>query len=132
MKTSTKQHRANSADDAKPFSVTLWGSNPDETDNDDCWTGDEFATREEAVLAYREIVMFPDDAQLSRVCGRGGWEYVMIDGPDTHEVTQNPDRRACERRRRELERADADWQRERAMEAGMLFGVEAYNDEMGY
>jgi hypothetical protein len=23
----------------KRYSVTLWGSNPDETDNDDCWTG---------------------------------------------------------------------------------------------
>lgn len=116
----------------KPFSVTLWGSNPDETDNDDCWTGDDFATREEAIACYREVVMFPDHSQLARVCGRGGWEYVMIDGPETHEITQNPDRPSCERRRRELERSDAEWQRERAMEAGMLHGIEAYNDEMGF
>lgn len=112
----------------KPFSVTLWGSNPDETDNDDCWTGDSFSTREEAILAYREVVMFPDHSQLAEVCGRGGWEYVMIDGPDTHEVTQNPDRPSCERRRRELVRSDAEWRREQAMEAGMLHGIEAYND----
>ena len=116
----------------KPFTVTLWGSNPDETDEDDCWTGGDFATREEAIACYREVVMFPDHSQLARVCGRGGWEYVMIDGPDTHEVTQNPDRPSCERRRRELERSDAEWRRERAMEAGMLHGVDAYNDEMGY
>lgn len=117
----------------KPYSVTLWGSNPDETDNDDCWTGDSYATREEAILAYREVVMFPDHSQLARVCGpRGSWEYVMIDGPDAHELTQNPDRPSCARRRRELARSDSEWQRERAMEAGMLHGVEAYNDEMGY
>ena len=41
----------------KPFSVTLWGSNPDETDNDDCWTGDDFATREEAIACYREVAL---------------------------------------------------------------------------
>ena len=117
----------------KPYSVTLWGSNPDETDNDDCWTGEDFATREEAIAAYREVVMFPDHAKLSLVCGpRGSWEYVMLDGPETHELTLNPDRPSCERRRRELARDDRDWQRERAMEAGMLHGIEAYNDEMGY
>ena len=117
----------------KPFSVTLWGSNPDETDNDDCWTGEDFTTREEAITAYREVVMFPDPSQLSKVCGpRGSWEYVMIDGPETHELTQNPDRPSCERRRRELERSDREWKREQAMEAGMLHGIDAYNDEMGY
>jgi hypothetical protein len=117
----------------KPYSVTLWGSNPDETDNDDCWTGEDFATHEEAIRSYREVVMFPDHSELARVCGPlGSWEYVMIDGPDTHEVTQNPDQPSCERRRRELARSDREWQRERAMEAGMLHGIEAYNDEMGY
>ena len=130
MKTSTERGTFTDGFD-KPFTVTLWGSNPDETDNDDCWTGDDFATREEAITAYREIVMFPDDAQLARVCGRG-WEYVMIDGPNTHELTQNPDRAAC--RRRQLENAESDcaWKHERAMEAGMLHGAEAYNDEMGW
>jgi hypothetical protein len=117
----------------KPYSVTLWGSNPDVTDNDDCWTGDDFATREEAVAAYREVVMFPDHSELAGACGpRGSWEFVMVDGPDAHEVTQNPDRPSCARRRRELARDDRDWQREIAMEAGMLHGVDAYNDEMGY
>ena len=38
---------------AKPYTVTLWGSNPDETDNDDCWTGVDFATREEAIDTRR-------------------------------------------------------------------------------
>jgi hypothetical protein len=118
----------------KPFSVTLWGSNPDETENDDCWAGADFATRDEAIRAYREVVMFPDHSELARACGpRGSWEFVMIDGPhDTHEVAQNPDHPSCERWRRELEQSTTAWRRERAMEAGMLHGVEAYNDEMGY
>lgn len=127
--TSTEQHRANCPDCVKPYSVTLWGSNPDTTDNDDCWTGDDFATRAEAIAAYRSVVMFPEDG-LAQHLGRGGWEYVMIDGPETHEVTQNPDRPSCELRRRELARGDREWQRERAMEAGMLHGIEAYNDEL--
>ena len=131
MTTSTERRDFTHGHD-KPFTVSLWGSNPDETDNDDCWTGEDFATREEAIAAYREVVMFPDHSALSLACGpRGSWEYVMIDGPETHELTQNPDRPSCERRRRELARSDREWQRERAMEAGMLHGIEAYNDEMG-
>jgi hypothetical protein len=132
MTTSTERGHFHDGGLAKPYSVTLWGSNPDETDADDCWTGDDFATREEAIACYREVVMFPDDSALARCCGRGGWEYVMIDGPDAHEVTQNPDRAACDRHRRELARDDAAWQRERAMEAGMLHGIEAFNDEYGW
>jgi hypothetical protein len=118
----------------KPFSITLWGSNPDETDNDDCWASEDFATREVAICTYREVVMFPDHSKLSLACGpRGSREYVMIDGPPaTHEVTQNPDRPSCERRRRELERFAHECLRERAVEAGMLHGVEAYNDVMDY
>ena len=131
MPTSTDRREFTTGFD-KPFTVTLWGSNPDETDNDDCWTGDDFATRDEAIKAYREVVMFPDDSQLARVCGRGGWEYVVIDGPETHEVTQNPDRAACRRHRREVERDEAEWKREAAMQAGMAFGVDGYNDEMGW
>ena len=84
MTTSTERRDFTHGHD-KPFTVSLWGSNPDETDNDDCWTGDDFATREEAIKCYREVVMFPDDSQLALACGpRGSWEYVMIDGPETH------------------------------------------------
>lgn len=133
MTTSTKPSHFTPGLLAKPYSVTLWGSNPDATDNDDCWTGDDFATRDEALLAYREVVMFPDHSQLARVCGpRGSWEYVMIDGPETHEITQNPDRQSCTRLRRELASFNAGWRREIATESGMLHGIEAYNDEMGY
>ena len=114
-----------------PYSVTLWGSNPDTTDNDDCWTGEDYATRDEAIAAYRHVVMFPQHDQLVRACG-GDWEFVMIDGPDAHEVTANPDQAAQRRHRRESARSDAEWRSERAMQAGMAFGVEGFNDEHGY
>jgi hypothetical protein len=119
---------ANSID--KPYSVTLWGSNPDETDSDVCWTGDDFATREEAIAAYRDVVMFPADNALVKACD-GDWEFVMIDGPDAHEVTANPDQPTQERHRREVRHSDAEWRRERAMQAGMAFGVDGWNEEMG-
>lgn len=145
MTTSTARHEFTTGFE-KPYSVTLWGSNPDETDNDDCWTGEDYATREEAIAVYRALCMFANDPEecamvsadtakdardLVRACGYD-WEYVMIDGPDTHEVTANPDQPTQRRHRRENARSDREWQRERAMEAGMLHGVEAYNDEMGY
>lgn len=114
-----------------PYSVTLWGSNPDETDtdNDDCWTGDDYATREEALAAYREVVMFPD-CPFGRV-GNADFEFVMLDGPDVHDVTANCDQPSQARRRRDLAQSDREWQRERAMQAGMAFGCDGYNDERG-
>ncbi len=112
-----------------PYTVDLWGSNPDETDNDDCWTGDSFATKAEAVAAYQALYQWPDGGIAER-CPE--WQYAMIDGPDVHEVMANPDERTARRWRREMEGSDSQWRHERAMEAGMLHGIDAYNDEMGY
>lgn len=55
--TSTDQHRANCPDCVKLYSVTLWGSNPDETDND-YWTDEDYATREEAIAAYQSLYKY--------------------------------------------------------------------------
>ncbi len=126
MTTSTERGHYNSDLTAKPYSVTLWGSNPDETDNDDCWTGDEFFTLAEALTCYRAICMHPTDGKLPKACGCD-WEFVMIDGPDTHEVTANPDQRTQNRRR--VENA-YEWRREQAMQAGMAFGADGYNDAL--
>jgi len=127
--TSTKRVEFNPTTATKPYSVTLWGSNPDIIDNDDCWTGDEFATRDEAIACYRTLLACPTQSQLAKVCGYD-WECVMIDGPDIHAVTANPDRRTQARHRRE--RRDSNWRREQAMQAGMAFGADGYNDAMGW
>lgn len=127
MTTSTA--RGEFTDGTEPYSVTLWGSNPDETDADDCWTGDDYATREEALEAYRSLYKWPTSG-VAEHCPE--WQFAMIDGPDVHDVMANPDERTARRWRHALARTDAAWRRERALEAGMLGGVEAYNDEHGY
>lgn len=114
----------------KTYSVNLWGSNPDETDNDDCWTGRDYVTRDEAVAAYQAIYKWPD-APFGNP-RFADFEFCVIDGPDVHEVMPNPDQKSQARRRREAARSDAEERSERAMQAGMAFGVDGYNDEMGY
>lgn len=120
---------------AKPYSVDLWGSNPDETDNDDCWTGENFATLDEALACYRALAgsigNFALADQLDKVTGYD-WEFVVIDGPDVHDVSPNPDQPRQRRHRRERQADDREWKREQAMQAGMAFGCDGYNDEMGW
>jgi hypothetical protein len=117
-----------------PYSVSLWGSHPDAC-NDDCWTGDEFATLEDALACYRALAgsigNFALAEKLSKVTGHD-WEYVEIDGPDVHDVLRNPDQKTQGRHRREAQRSNAEWQREIAHQAGMAFGCDGYNDMMGY
>lgn len=117
-----------------PYSVNLWGSHPD-AGNDDCWTGDEFATLDEALACYRalsgSIGNFVLAEQLDKVTGHD-WEYVEIDGPDVHDVSRNPDQARQRRHRRERTRGDREWQREIAHQAGMAFGCDGYNDAMGW
>lgn len=109
-----------------PFSVTEWGSNPDETDEDDCWTGSDFATLAEA---RAEV------ASLLGGTAERGTAFVMLDGPGVHEVAPVPayhTPKAKARRARDA-RAEADaWRREIATEAGMLHGCDGYNEVMGY
>jgi len=102
---------------ALPYSVNLWGSDPAE-DNDDCWTGLDFATREEAERAYADpAAHFLASSWTCTV-------FVELDGPDVHEERRvRPDRRRP---------SDADWIREHATQAGMALGCDGYNDAMGY
>jgi len=95
------------------YSILHWGSHPDQ-DNDDCYTGSDFATKEEALL----------DFAVNAGCEI---EYIEIDGPDIHEIRKNPNYS-----KREVRLDDPTWRNERAMQAGMAGGCEAYNEEMGY
>ncbi len=95
----------------KKFSVNFWGSHPDDN-NDDCWTGSDFDTLEEAVACFAEGSDDADDA------------YIELTGPGVYRVKKLRDPIP--------ETDDADGRREIAMEAGMLHGVGAYNDAMGY
>lgn len=93
-----------------PYSVLGFGSHPDD-DNDDCFTGEDFATLDEARRAYLAVPV-------------SGVAFVMLDGPDVNEIRQ-----ARKVRRRGT---DDSWEREHAMQCGMALGVDGYNDAMGW
>ncbi len=97
-----------------PYSVLEWGSHPDD-ENDDCFTGECFSSIESAIDAFQAE------------CFDSGVAYIELDGPDIHQIRPNPHHKP-----RSREREDAADRSERAMQAGMGLGVEAYNDEMGY
>jgi hypothetical protein len=103
-----------------PYSVNLWGSDPD-AGNDDCWTGVDFATREEAFAAFRN----PWTHVNATYFRPADVAWIEVDGPDLHEKRRNPAYRPSRR-------TDDGWRQECAMQAGMGMGVEAYNDAMGY
>lgn len=116
------------------YSVNYWGSHP-EAGNDDCWTGKDFATLDEAVACYLATPAYDPhplhDASYTaldsstayvELCVTGDW--TPADGPEVYEVRANPGHKP--------DKGDDDWRREMAMEAGMLHGVEAYNDVMGW
>lgn len=98
---------------ALPFTVNHWGSDPTVDEPEDtCWTGFEFATLAEALAVFAEE---PLDSSVL---------WVELDGPEVYDARRT--------RHRAPHRDDSDWQREIAMEAGMLGGCDAYNDAMGY
>jgi hypothetical protein len=106
------------------YTVSLWGSKPGT--NDDCHTGANYNTKAEALRVY---------AQPEQYFSPVSWRstvWVEIDGSDIHEerrvVTVEQERAMCRRDAAD----DRAWQREIATQAGMAFGVDAYNEEMGY
>lgn len=107
---------------ATPFSVNYWSTHPT-AGNDDCNTGSDFATEAEARAEFEN----PD------------WEqgnYAELCGPDGRLDVKRRPGHDPEKYQRELEAElaaeDAEWRREAAMQTGMAFGVDGYNDEMGY
>lgn len=101
------------------YSVNLWGSKPGE--NDDCWTGADFSTLEEA-----RAVLADPWSHFSRSYHESSTAYFELDGPDVNEITKNPSFKPRK------QRDDGEWRREAAMQAGMMGGVECYNDAMGF
>lgn len=95
-----------------PYSVLEFGSHPD-SGNDDCHTGQDFATLAEARGAYLAI-------------SKPGVAFVMLDGPGVNEVRPNP----CYRAPRCADGDDGRY--EMAMHAGMAFGCDGFNDALGY
>lgn len=117
----------------KPYSILMWGSHPDD-DNDDCSTGVDFDTREEAELIFRSADPIEELSKVHRRDYPDGINFaayyrdtpfIELDGPDINEVRKLGDPR-------KIPVDDHEWRREQAMQAGMGLGVDAYNDAMGY
>lgn len=110
--------------ETKPYTVDLWGSHPD-ANNDDCWTGTDYATLAEAVAAFEAEV------EGSTYCPSYTVAFVVLDGPDVHRERANPafDPRRIEREERAERRAE---RREFATQQGMAFGCDGFNDAMGW
>lgn len=105
------------------FAVNYWGSHPDKN-NDDCWTGTDFTTRETALEHFNagrspsEQFDLTSPAFMTIEC-----MYIEIDGPGIYEVRKNP--KFNDRERRLDDSLDRN---ERIMQAGMMGGCDAYND----
>lgn len=123
----------------KSFSVTLCGSHPHNEDFDDCWTGVDYATLEEA----RAVFDAPDPIEaMSRNCQdpagfrsyyHNDTPYVWLLGPGVEEVRELPGaQKILKRMAREVEAFEREWQHEIARQAGMGGGCEAYNEAMGF
>jgi len=106
------------------YTVNIWGSKPGT--NDDCWTGKDYTDKPSALAAYADPASISDYIR-NTIAGATGELWVELDGPDVHE-----ERQLRKANRRAQERELAAERHERAMEAGMAFGVDAYNDAMGW
>ena len=103
---------------AGKFTVDYWGSHP-EAGNDDCWTGFDFETEEEAKAFFWAEITSP----YYKTCTA----YVEIDGPGVHATRKNPQYRP-----EDMAAEEAYARHEYAVMCGMAFGCEGYNDAMGW
>ena len=107
--------------------VNHWGSHPDE-ENDDCHTGEDFHTIADAIRFY---MTDPKDSSVA---------WIEIDLSD--DILKQYNIKRCRKNPLHIAATmlpsvedksfDREWQQEIANEAGMLGGVHAYNDAMGY
>lgn len=99
------------------YFVNTWGSHPDEG-NDDCWSGEEFDSLEEAIYCFNN----PGDYFTRGARGR----FIELDGPDVYDVREDLPLN-------DLTMDDEDdWEREYAMQQGMCFGCQGYNEARGW
>lgn len=120
---SNQERPWNEGGQEKPYSVTLWDTHPDK-DEDTCSTGMDFATEAEA----RECYANPESHFKGMSDGYyHHTPYVMLDGPNVYEVRKRPGIKEYN-----PARDDREAQREFAMQQGMAFGCDGYNEAMGY
>ena len=104
------------------YAINFWGSHPD-LENDDCWGGFDTDDREKAMNSLNGVSDV--DTQFVEVCS------IVSEDDKGHQLlkrlklSKNPDYQP--------EPIDEEeWVMELAMEAGMLHGVDAYNEMLGW
>lgn len=105
------------------YSVDLFGSHPSE-DNDDCFCGQDFDCLADAVNYWRNPFV---DSRACNYADAKHVAFVVLSGPDLYEVRANS---LYEPATADVD--DGDWQREFSRQAGMLGGIDAYNQSRGY
>lgn len=100
------------------YTVLYFGSHPD-LDNDDCWQGFDFDSKDKAIEAYH---VNPSDPSV---------RYIEIDGLEDSELESLKITRVRKNPLGKARMNDDEWKREAAMQAGMAFGCEGYNDYYG-
>lgn len=106
------------------YSVLLCTKHPLLTPEfDHCSTGEDYATLEEARAVFSAAD--PIEAAGFNIVYYRDIPFVWLNGPGVSEVRKL--------REPKIEKDDdSEWRHERAMQAGMAFGCEGYNDEMGF
>ena len=95
------------------YSVNTWGSKPGT--NDDCWMGIDFASEVGAVECFDNPERFFNLVDVA---------FVELDGPGVHKERRvGPDNGPDD---------FSDWNREAAIQSGMVFGCAGYNDSYGW
>ena len=119
---------ARSAAGIDHYEVSLWGSRPGI--DDDCWTSEKFETLAEARDCFDDpwstFSEAHENAETAYVALTRNYLLAGRNYADELGVWQNPGFAP------RLVASNNDWRTERAMQAGMGLGVQAYNDEMGY
>lgn len=115
------------------FQIYLCTRHPETEDFDHISTGEEFEDLATATVIFQAAnpvqalaeAKLKDAAQVANyVRAFGDTPYVWLDGPETSLIRQlRPESKLAD---------DSEWRREIAMEAGMAFGCDGYNDAMGY
>jgi hypothetical protein len=116
----------------QPYSILLWQSHPNQ-ENDDCCTGVDFSSKEEAERIFASENPIEELSKHTKEPARfrsyySDIPFIELDGTALP-GEDNPVRQLCAPK---SHRDDEEWTREFAMQQGMAFGCEGYNEAMGW
>ena len=106
--------------------MEVWGSHPDE-DNDDCQTADDFDDKASATAVFLD----PSKATtyLGRCVNERSSVWIMLNRWNDDGTWTHVDSRRL--RADHTPESSGVWNSERAHQAGMMGGIDAYNDAIG-